>query len=85
PINVHLEHFPLDNSSAYEALSYVWGEPSETETISLDRQEIKVTLNLESALRHLRRGDSDKVLWIDAIYIDQNNNRERNPYGHRIG
>lgn len=36
-----------------------------------------VTQNLASALRHLRRRDSARTLWIDAICIDQQNIAER--------
>lgn len=38
---------------------------------------LRVTQNLASALRHLRRRDSARTLWIDAICIDQQNIAER--------
>lgn len=38
---------------------------------------LRVTQNLASALRHLRRRDSTRTLWIDAICIDQQNIAER--------
>jgi Heterokaryon incompatibility protein (HET) len=37
-----------------------------------------VTANLEVALRHLRHKSVERILWIDAICIDQSNIEERN-------
>jgi hypothetical protein len=34
--------------------------------------------NLHSALRHLRQQSSTNIFWIDALCIDQNNDREKN-------
>lgn len=42
----------------------------------LNGKSFRVTTNLESALRHLRL-DVDRIIWIDAICIDQNDNDER--------
>lgn len=58
----------------YEALSYVWGNRQSADMIWLDGYHFEVTKNLYEALVHLRRQDEDRVLWIDAICIDQNHN-----------
>lgn len=68
----------LEQSPAYEALSYAWGTSAETILISIDGRRAQITMSLQSALRHLRRQEEDRVLWIDAICIDQNNNQEKN-------
>lgn len=60
-----------DASPAYEALSYVWGNPTVTLPILLDGQDFQVTANLASALRHLRYHDRNRTLWIDAMCINQ--------------
>ena len=68
----------------YVALSYVWGSQRVKRTIWINNQQFNVTLNLESALRHIRhvqRG-KDIVLWIDAICIDQGDTKERT---HQVG
>ena len=44
-------------------------------------QEMAVTRNLRNALRRLRRYDSTRLVWIDAIYINQRNDEER---GHQV-
>jgi hypothetical protein len=54
----------------YRALSYVWGSPRVTRPIRLDGREYPVTVNLESAIRHLREAYKDGLeLWIDALYV----------------
>lgn len=58
----------------YEALSYVWGTRHSEEIISVDGCLFEVTENLNQALVYLRRPDEDRVLWIDAICIDQSHN-----------
>jgi hypothetical protein len=40
-----------------------------------------VTKNCEDALRRLRREDSERVLWVDAISINQQNEKEK---GHQV-
>lgn len=55
----------------YEALSYVWGATKSADVICLDGCPFEVTENLYEALTHLRRPDEDRILWIDAICIDQ--------------
>jgi Heterokaryon incompatibility protein (HET) len=61
----------------YEALSYVWGDPLIRENIELDGVEFQVTTNLHAALRHLRWVTRPRLLWIDAVCINQTNAAER--------
>jgi Heterokaryon incompatibility protein (HET) len=61
----------------YEALSYVWGDPLIRENIELDGVEFQVTTNLHAALRHLRWVTRPRLLWIDAVCINQTNPAER--------
>lgn len=50
-----LEHASLVEGSTYQALSYTWGDPSDTYLIKLNHQPSKVTKNLAIALQHLRK------------------------------
>lgn len=60
------------NPLRYEALSYMWGDPGVTRRINLDGNEnFPVTINLEKALRHVRLDYTSRVLWVDAICINQ--------------
>ncbi|KAG4441693.1 hypothetical protein IFR05_002827 [Cadophora sp. M221] len=61
----------------YTALSYVWGDPSNTSSIYVDGTLVTITATLSAALRDLR--DASRVLriWADALCIDQSNLTER--------
>lgn len=64
----------------YLALSYCWGDAHITREIIVNGHSIQVTVNLEAALRQLRRCNCIKQgfkLWADAICIDQDNLEER--------
>jgi hypothetical protein len=61
----------------YEALSYVWGSQEDTVVIKIDEQSFRVTRNLYSALVHLRDRSVQRVLWVDAICINQMDSAER--------
>lgn len=65
----------------YDALSYTWGGTHKTHTVIVNGEALRVTENLHSALQDLRSETVEKVLWIDAICIDQSNERER---GHQV-
>lgn len=62
---------------SYEALSYTWGTMEKLKSISLNGSTFPVTYNLWAALSELRHQGRDRILWIDAISIDQENIPER--------
>lgn len=63
----------------YEALSYVWGSPEDPSSVFVGggRRVIPITRNLDVAMRHLRYPDRPRVVWIDALCIDQANLGEK--------
>lgn len=77
----------------YEALSYVWGSEEDQKFIYIrtddksDRsspspvagnsRRLLVTANLRDALSHLRDGLLERILWIDAICINQRDKVEK--------
>lgn len=77
PIHVSLSIVNLRSQPTYEALSYCWGDASDKRLIFCHGKPFPVTQNLEDALRHLRQSEGDRVLWIDAICINQNDLIER--------
>lgn len=77
PIHVRLATVNLADEPVYEALSYCWGDATNKLLIFCDGKPFPVTENLESALRHIRLPDEDRVLWIDALCINQNDVSER--------
>lgn len=74
-----------ESQEPYEALSYTWGcfrNPAVVQVLGdtdmTPTTYLEVTRNLETALRNLRQEHCPRVLWIDAICIDQSNIAERN-------
>lgn len=83
-LRCHLFDAWLDDEDGiieYEALSYTWGPSRKSHTILLDGCTLAVTENLYMALGALRQSQTDRILWIDAICIDQENDLER---GHQV-
>lgn len=62
----------------YEALSYSWGQLTLGETIRLNHEDrFPVTDNLAAALRRLRHPRDVRMLWVDALCVDQSDLAER--------
>ncbi|OAL54018.1 HET-domain-containing protein [Pyrenochaeta sp. DS3sAY3a] len=78
PIECDLHHTLIKHAGDYAALSYVWGDASQHGEIHLNGAAFRVTASVETALRHLRDETRDRVLWIDAICINQSLIAERN-------
>ncbi|KAF4474320.1 Heterokaryon incompatibility protein 6, OR allele [Colletotrichum fructicola Nara gc5] len=66
----------------YGALSYCWGDDRLRNMITVDGKALFITDSLLDALQNLRRTEEDRILWVDAICIDQSNVEER---GHQVG
>lgn len=67
----------LQDNVGYEALSYVWGTTEAAASILVHGSRFLVTNHLKSILEHLRYEDRERVLWIDALCIDQSDVSER--------
>lgn len=68
----------------YNALSYSWGAVDDTVSIQVGEfgdDTLAIPRNLGIALPYLRHIERPRVLWIDAICIDQRNPEER---GHQV-
>lgn len=66
----------------FEALSYVWGDPSPTAVILVNGVPFPIRANLFAALHRLRRPDKARVLWVDAGCINQTDDKEKS---HQAG
>lgn len=75
----------LFDSPPYEALSYTWGASMERRTILINDVEILITVNLELAIRHLRRRQGRRTIWIDALCINQHDLAERSAQVQEMG
>jgi hypothetical protein len=61
----------------YEALSYVWGGENRPESVSIRNQDLAVTPNLYKALLRLRDPLIPRIIWIDAVCINQADDKEK--------
>ena len=77
PLHCSVTTINLEDTPPFEALSYVWGERTALSPILCDGRPLSITLNLELALRQLRYPTRPRILWVDAICIDQDNIEER--------
>jgi hypothetical protein len=78
---LHCELFTtsLSESPKFEALSYFWGAEISPAPLHTSRGDLEITQNLASALKQLRpRSGNARLLWVDAVCIDQRALCERN-------
>jgi hypothetical protein len=73
----NLIHVSLDDKPDYAALSYTWGDPRDTQTIMIGSCSVPVTRNLYFALKHLQYKKTARVIWVDALCINQSDNEEK--------
>ncbi|TVY75802.1 Heterokaryon incompatibility protein 6 OR allele [Lachnellula suecica] len=68
-----------------QALSYVWGPQHPRRLIELDGKPCEVGENLYQALVHLRPQSESRLLWVDALCINQLDLDERNHQVAQMG
>lgn len=68
----------LDDKPHFEALSYVWGTPTPTQNLFVDGVAFPVGPSLFAALHALRSRKRDRVVWADAICINQKSVEDKN-------
>ncbi|KAI1345845.1 heterokaryon incompatibility protein-domain-containing protein [Xylaria sp. FL0043] len=76
-IDCSLEVHSIKEDGIPEALSYVWGKELSREQILVDLQPFSISRDLLEILRSLRHPKTPRTIWIDAICINQTNNKER--------
>jgi hypothetical protein len=72
-----LVHVQLNDNPAYEALSYAWGPPVKPYAITLPNGNLRITESLFTGLIRLRRRGKSRLLWIDQLCINQDDNMEK--------
>jgi hypothetical protein len=69
----------------YEAVSYCWGDPITTHSITIDSEwSLGISANVDSMLRHLRKSRKPRNLWVDAICLNQVDIEEKNVQVQRM-
>ncbi len=77
PVDCHLVTFPLDSAPVYDGISYVWGDAGDVCPVCCDGFSTSITRNLHWALGKIRRPGRPRVVWADALCINQRDSRER--------
>lgn len=78
-IRCEMRHFTLDSKLEYAALSYTWGRGPDVDRIFVSDRNMQIRKNLWRFLCQARMFIPNRFdwLWIDAICINQSDNRER--------
>jgi hypothetical protein len=77
----------LKDSPVFSCLSYVWGDATITEPVTVESKTLQITVNLAGAIRDVHRQWSagellapgeEQWLWADALCINQKHDQEKN-------
>jgi hypothetical protein len=71
----------ISDKPSYEAISYCWGDGVFSETLRVSDGILAITENLAAGLRRFRLKDRARRLWVDAVCINQHDDREK---GHQV-
>ncbi|KAK7757638.1 hypothetical protein SLS62_000014 [Diatrype stigma] len=78
PLVCNISHCTTTQSERkYEAISYTWGNDTPTNAILLNGEIAYVRDNLWQAIKHMRLIDEIRVVWVDALCINQADLAER--------
>jgi len=76
-IDCALIHTELEQAPEYETISYTWGNPTNKSIVLCHGKIVKVTQNLKDALVRFRLKDRSRILWVDALCINQEDGPEK--------
>lgn len=85
PVSIRLCVIERARAPAYDAISYVWGDPNHKVTISCDGRPFEITFSLYWALVRIRSVSCERILWADAICINQADWKERSDQVRLMG
>lgn len=92
PLRCQLVECSDPKSNPYEALSYVWGTEDAKDILHIQQTDnrfhydrLKIKPNLHNALRYLRLKNEPQSLWVDAVCINQQDEREQSRQVARMG
>lgn len=78
PLVCKLLHAEFARRPFYEAVSYTWGSECDPKPLTVNDSRVHIRSNLWDALWHLRKEDRGRILWVDALCINQEDVQERN-------
>jgi hypothetical protein len=77
PLQCRLKRPSLENTWKYEAISYTWGDPTPSRYIQVDGMRLHLPVNSENALRWLASPHQTRIVYMDAVCINQADLAER--------
>jgi hypothetical protein len=83
-IKCRLRSVTLANLGSYESLSYNWLGDVLENRVYVNGVYVPVLENLYDALHRLRYADKPRMLWVDAICIDQERNERDGEKNHQL-
>jgi hypothetical protein len=76
--HVNMRVVDIDDNPTFTALSYVWGiSRSPSHSLICQGTHLPITSNCWSALYHLRKVFEPLSIWVDAVCINQQDEREK--------
>lgn len=72
-----LHQVRLSSSPRYTTISYVWGDLQEQRVVLVNGKVARVTQNLYDALIALRLPSKCRIIWVDALCINQQDDQEK--------
>lgn len=82
---VHIKLYEETGDAPYRCLSYTWGEPTPAFPIRINGRTMEVRKSLLEFLIMASKRFANEPLWIDAICINQQDDREKSVQVQRMG
>ncbi|KAK6436499.1 hypothetical protein LTR95_007309 [Oleoguttula sp. CCFEE 5521] len=78
-IHARLSHATVsdDQRLTYETISYAWGDPTPVAEALVNGLPVLIPANTEEVLKRVRLHDRERIIWIDAVCINQIDLHER--------
>jgi hypothetical protein len=76
-ISIRISIHELEHAPEFEAVSYVWGDARDRTNIFCNGKMLSITKSLTNAFQRVRYTDRPRILWADAICINQGDAREK--------
>lgn len=77
PVSLRFLVAELGYHPEYEAVSYVWGDSTRRTSILCNGRPLEITTSLDAVFKRVRYPDRPRLLWADAVCINQQHDGER--------
>jgi hypothetical protein len=84
PIECRILTYLTTEAPTFEAISYVCGNPDDTDVVKIGRQKLHIYRTLHTALVHFRHEKEVRTIWADALCINQSDPIEKSEQVHQI-